>query len=212
MTRITSRLFMTVADQLGNPHGILGKFTANALNRGNQALISAAVAAAAPSRGATAADIGFGGGVGLTELLGRVGPDGTVYGIDPSTDMRIRATAQNAKAIEGGQLQIADGGLLDLPLPNASLDAAITTNTIYFVADLPAACTELARVTHPSGVAVVGIADPDAMAKLPVTEYGFTLRPVDEVVETLKGAGFTVDVENVTGGKIPQLLLVCRKA
>ncbi|HXA12696.1 MAG TPA: SAM-dependent methyltransferase, partial [Mycobacterium sp.] len=70
-----------------------------------------------------------------------------------------------------------------------------TVNTVYFVGDLDVACAEIARVLRPGGRAVVGIGDPQAMARLPFTPYGFTLRPVDQVRAALKKAGLEVVTE-----------------
>ncbi|MFD5175751.1 methyltransferase domain-containing protein [Nocardia sp. NPDC058379] len=206
MPGVKDRLLTTIADQLGNPHGMLGKGVAFVLNRGNRRAIAEAVTATGADRGATVADIGFGGGVGLTLLLDRVGPDGVVHGIEPSADMLARA-----RSAADPRLVLAEGTLTALPLPDASLDAAITVNTLYFLDDLPAACAELARVLRPGGAAVVGIGDPDAMAKMPFTPYGFTLRPVAEVVAALSGAGLTVEQRTLPNPPIPHHLLIARK-
>lgn len=104
------------------------------------------------------------------------------------------------------------GSMTDLPLADDALDAAITVNTVYFVPDLAAAFTELVRVVRPGGSLVVGIGDPDAMAKMPFTAYGFTLRPVAEVIVALEGAGCTVDHEQLANPPIPHHLLVARPA
>ncbi|MGW6119598.1 class I SAM-dependent methyltransferase [Nocardia sp. NPDC055165] len=212
MTGVKDRLLTTIAGQLGNPHGVLGKGVAFVLNRGNKRAIAAAADAAAPPTGATAADIGFGGGVGLELLLARVGAEGTVHGIEPSPDMLARARGRFAVEVAEGRLLLADGTLTALPLPDASLHAAITVNTIYFLADLPAACTELARVLRRGGVAVIGIGDPDAMARMPFTPYGFTLRPVADVVAALSSAGLTVEQRTLPNPPIPHHLLIARKA
>jgi arsenite methyltransferase len=76
-------------------------------------------------------------------------------------------------------------------LDNASLDALITVNTIYFVDNLELAFSELARVVCPSGRAVIGLGDPEAMASLRFTAYGFGLRPVAEVSHLLTKSGLT---------------------
>ncbi|MGS2807814.1 methyltransferase domain-containing protein [Nocardia sp. MW-W600-9] len=208
MPGVKDRLLTTIADQLGNPHGTLGRGVAFVLNRGNRRAIAAAVDATGVTAGATVADIGFGGGVGLTLLLDRVGPEGVVHGVEPSADMLARA--RSAVAADG-RLVLAGGTLAALPLPDASLDAAITVNTIYFLDDLPAACAELARVLRPGGVAVIGIGDPDAMAKMPFTPYGFTLRPVADVVAALAAAGLTVEQRSLPNPPIPHHLLIARK-
>jgi hypothetical protein len=85
MTSLRERLSSTVAGQLGHPHGILSPLVARALNRGNQRAIAGAVEAAHTPRAGVAADIGFGGGVGLQLLLDRVGDDGVMHGVESPT-------------------------------------------------------------------------------------------------------------------------------
>ncbi|MFC4376542.1 methyltransferase domain-containing protein [Nocardia halotolerans] len=212
MTGVKDRLLTAIAGQLGNPHGPLGKIVAFLLNRTNKRAITAAVDAAAPATGADVADIGFGGGAGLALLLERVGADGVVHGVEPAPDMLARARSTFAMEVAGDRLVLAAGALGALPLPDASLDAAITVNTIYFLEDLPTACSDLARVLRPGGTAVIGIGDPEAMAKMPFTPYGFRLRPVPEVVAALTAAGFTVDHTTLADPPIPLHLLIAHKA
>ncbi|WP_280205796.1 class I SAM-dependent methyltransferase, partial [Nocardia cyriacigeorgica] len=111
-----------------------------------------------------------------------------------------------------GRLRLAEGSLTALPLDTDSLDAAITCNTIYFVTDLPAACAELARVVRPGGRLVIGIGDPDVMNKIPFTGYGFTLRPIAEVIDTLSAAGCTVEHRRIPNPPIPFHMLIARPA
>ncbi|WP_280217836.1 methyltransferase domain-containing protein [Nocardia neocaledoniensis] len=212
MSGVKDRLLTTIADQLGNPHGVLGRGVAFVLNRGNRRAIAAAVEAAQPGPGTTVADIGFGGGVGLTLLLDRIAPGGVVHGVEPSPDMRSRARSVFAHELASGRLVLDDGSLTALPFEDAALDAAITVNTIYFLDDLPAACAELARVLKPGGAVVVGIGDPEAMSKMPFTPYGFTLRPVDDVVAALTAAGLTVTQRSLPNPPIPHHLLIARKS
>ncbi|WP_280246506.1 class I SAM-dependent methyltransferase [Nocardia abscessus] len=208
MNSVRARLLSTLAGQLGNPHGVLGKGVAFLLNRGNKVAIAGAVSATGVAPGATAADIGFGGGAGLSLLLDRVGADGVVHGVEISADMLARARSGRASDLGAGRLRLAEGSLTALPLADDSLDAAITVNTVYFVPDLTAACAELARVVRPGGRVVIGIGDPDAMAKLPFTSYGFTLRPVPEVIAALEQAGCDVEHRPLANRPIPHHLLV----
>jgi arsenite methyltransferase len=202
-----------VAGQLGRPHGRLSRIVARALNRGNLPAVTAAVRASAAKPGEVVADIGFGGGIGLSMLLDRVGADGVVQGIEISREMLDRARARNIRHRAAGQLRLSEGSLLALPLPEDCLDAAITVNTIYFVAELDRACNELARVVRPGGRLVVGIGDPEAMARMPFTAYGFTLRPVDDVIASLRTAGFDLtDHQHLDDIAIPHHLLVVTRS
>ncbi|WP_433626156.1 class I SAM-dependent methyltransferase [Nocardia sp. CA-120079] len=207
---IRTRVLSTIAGQLGNPHGTLGKGFAFMLNRGNKRAIVGAVDAAGIAAGATVADIGFGGGAGLSILLERVGTNGTVHGFEISPDMLTRAKSKFTDEIGTGRMQLEPGSMTDLPLADDALDAAITVNTVYFVPDLAAAVAELVRVVRPGGSLVVGIGDPDTMAKMPFTAYGFTLRPVAEVIAVLEGAGCVVDHKQLADPPIPHHLLVAR--
>jgi arsenite methyltransferase len=205
MTSLRERLLSTVAGQLGRPHGILSPFIARALNRGNEKAIAAAVDAAEVERGGVAADIGFGGGVGLQLLLDRVGDDGVVHGIEIADDMLRRAKSKFGR---DGRLRLARGSLTEVPLDDGSVDALITVNTVYFISELDAACHELARVLRAGGRAVIGIGDPEVMAKLPFTKHGFTIRPVGEIAAALDNSGLQVEQRRIDDKPIPRYLLV----
>jgi arsenite methyltransferase len=199
---------LTVAGQLGRPHGILSPFVARALNKGNERLIAAAVEAAAPPRGGIAADIGFGGAVGLSLLLDRVGDDGVVHGVEIADDMLSRAKSKFGRDVQSGRLQLSSGSLTGLPLDDGSVDALITVNTVYFITELDTACAELARVLRPGGRAVIGIGDPDVMARLPFTSHGFTIRPVAEIAAALQNSGLQVEHRRIEGKPMPRYLVV----
>jgi arsenite methyltransferase len=213
VARLRQRLLSGIAGQLGHPHGLLGRAVAIALNRGNLRSVAAAVDATEVGRGGVAADIGFGGGIGLELLLDRVGDDGVVHGIEIADDMLARARSRHPRDTETGRLRLAHGLLTALPLDDGSLDAAITVNTIYFLPELDGACTELARVLKPGGRAVVGIGDPKVMARVPFTSYGFTLRPVEDVASALEKSGLTVvEQRRLDDTAIPHNLLVVTRA
>jgi arsenite methyltransferase len=211
MTSLRDRLLSTVAGQLGRPHGILSPLVARALNRGNERAIAAAVESAAIRRGAVAADIGFGGGVGLHLLLDCVGDDGVVHGIEIADDMLRRARSRFGRDVASGRLRLSSGSLTELPLDDNSVDALITLNTVYFISELDAACAELARVLRPGGRAVVGIGDPEVMARLPFTPHGFTIRPVGEIAAALQNSGLQVEQRRIDEKPMPRYLFIGRR-
>lgn len=178
-----------VARQLRQPTGMQGRLVVRRLNRGNRDVVLAAVAAAELQAGQVAADIGFGGGVGLRPLLDLVGPEGHVHGVEISDIALAMARRRFSQDTAGGRLTLQAGHLGDLPLADDLLDAAITVNTVYFVEDLAGAFAELARVVRPGGRVVVGVGDPAAMAAMPFTSHGFALRPVEDLLSLLRRAG-----------------------
>jgi arsenite methyltransferase len=201
-------LLSTVAGQLGRPHGILSPLVARFLNRGNARAIAAAVDAAEVSRGSVVADVGFGGGVGLQLLLDRVSDDGVVHGIEVADDMLRRAKSKFGRDVRSGRLRLSCGSLTELPLDDGSVDALITINTVYFTTELDEACAELARVLRPGGRAVIGIGDPDVMARLPFTANGFTIRPADEIAAALQNSGLQVERRRIDEKPMPRYLIV----
>lgn len=205
---LVERALTALARQLGEPTGFAGRVVGRLLNRGNRSVVVAAVAATDCRPGALVADIGFGGGVGLDLLLEC---DGTmVHGVEMSETMLAQAKRRFSDPVLSGRLQLYAGRMESLPLEDSALDAIISTNTIYFVADLAAALRELARVLRPGGRLVLGVGDPHQMAKMPFTRHGFRLRPIDEIVQVIREAGFgQVDDRRVGAGDGAFHLLVC---
>lgn len=208
---LRSGLFGALAGQLGHPRGLPGRLVGRMLNRGNRVAIVGAVEAVSPHPGDAVADVGFGGGLGLRLLLDRSAPDGQVHGVELSTTMLDTARRRFRSAVAAGRLHLHEGTLQRLPLPDASLDGVLTVNTIYFVDDLAPALDELARVLKPTGRLALGVTDPDAMRSMPVTAYGFRIRPIEEIVAALETAGLTVtDRRRVRGGFEVHLLTATR--
>lgn len=196
------RVLAALACQLGNPTGLAGRMVGRLLNRGNRSVVIAAVEAADLKVTESAVtDVGFGGAVGLDLLLRRVGAASVVHGVEMSATMLDEAGRRFARDISIGRLHLHEARMECLPFADASLDAIISTNTIYFVDDLAAALREVVRVLRPTGRLVLGVGDPGQMSKMPFTRYGFRLRPIEEVIAMLHEAGFgSVDDRRVGNG------------
>ncbi|QFS84560.1 Demethylmenaquinone methyltransferase [Roseivivax sp. THAF40] len=106
-----------------------------------------------PAPGDCIADIGCGNGMLTVDLSRAVGPDGHIFGIEPSPDMR--STAQSA--LHGmDNVSVLDGTAEALPLDDASCDKAVSVQVLEYVPDLDAALREVERVLKPGGVVAVG--------------------------------------------------------
>src|SRR5258708_22008818 len=199
---LRSLMLAGLASQLGRRTGLRGRVIGNMLNRSNRGEMAMAIAALDIPSGAVAADLGLGGGVGLELLLARVGDTGQVYGVDLSPTMVGRASRRFRREVASGRLHLRSGSITQLPLDTESIDAAITINTIYFIAELDRAFSELARVLTGSGRIVVGIGDPEAMSRMPMTPYGFRLRPVAEVTAVAELAGLALRDDTRSGQRV----------
>jgi trans-aconitate methyltransferase len=91
--QVRDRFLAGLARQLGHPDGWRGRLIGRGLNRGNRPVVAAAVEHTGVGAGDRAADLGFGGGIGLRLLLQRVGAVGHVDGVDVSETMLESAPA-----------------------------------------------------------------------------------------------------------------------
>src|SRR5829696_8161252 len=90
-------------------------------------------------------DVGVGPGFLAAEMAGEVGADGLVAGIDVSD--RVLALAKGRDAA----VDLRAGSAGSIPYPDASFDAAVSTQVLEYVADVPTALAELRRVVRPGG-------------------------------------------------------------
>ena len=186
-------LMRRFASQLGHPQGLMGRAVLKILEQANAEHVTAAVDALGVVEGRTVADIGFGSGLGLRLMLDRVGPDGSVVGIDFSTISVDRARRRFRREIAAGKLHLHQAPIdRMLTLVDNSLDGVVTANTIYYLPDPTAGLREVRRVLRPTGRVVLGVGDPDFMATLPFTKEGVQLRPLPEIVSIVRDAGFDV--------------------
>jgi len=97
-------------------------------------------------------DIGSGPGLLAYDMAASVGPEGRVCGIDISEDM---LTMSRKRCAEQPWTEFQRADATNLPYPDDTFDAAISTQVYEYVADIPRALGELYRVTRPGGRVVV---------------------------------------------------------
>jgi ubiquinone/menaquinone biosynthesis C-methylase UbiE len=97
-------------------------------------------------------DAGCGPGFYVAETLERVGPEGSVVGVDASEPMLAVAARRCAGHANVGFHQ---GDVTALPVADADFDRALSVQVLEYVADIPAALSELLRVLKPGGRVVI---------------------------------------------------------
>jgi arsenite methyltransferase len=95
-------------------------------------------------------DIGSGPGFLAMEIAKDVGPEGIVHGVDISESM-IAIARRREPATESAPLQFQLADARTLPFPDASFDAAVSTQVFEYIDDVPAALAEAHRVLTPGG-------------------------------------------------------------
>lgn len=111
--------------------------------------------------GATLLDIGTGSGLLAVAALKRW-PHAHAIGVDPSRGILEVAQARARDAGVAERLELRHGDALDLPLPDGSVDAAVSSFVIQLTASRSRFLREAARVVRPSGwVGIVNWQDVD---------------------------------------------------
>jgi ubiquinone/menaquinone biosynthesis C-methylase UbiE len=126
--------------------GPLGLLTARFMAKGNIDAEREAVAELAPEPDHDVLAVGYGPGIGIEELVPKVG---SVGGVDPSWAMTTLATRRNKAAARAGKVRLERCTVDRLPWPDDSFDGVISVNTIQLWSPLDRSVAELARTMRP---------------------------------------------------------------
>ncbi len=107
-----------------------------------------AVADLAP--GETVLDLGSGGGIDVLLSAKRVGPTGTVYGLD-MTDEMLELARNNRRKANVDNVEFLKGFIEEVPLPDGTVDVVISNCVINLSRDKDAVFAEMHRVLKPGG-------------------------------------------------------------
>lgn len=105
-------------------------------------------------------DIGSGPGLLAFDMAATVGDSGRVCGIDLSEPM---LEMSRRRCAELGWTEFHNADATKLPFEDASFDAATSIQVYEYVADMPAALSELYRVLRPGGRALIMDTDYDSL-------------------------------------------------
>ncbi len=100
--------------------------------------------------GAHVVDMGSGAGFDSLIAARLVGPDGQVVGVDMTPEMLEKSRAAAAEA-GLAQLEIREGYIEALPLPDGWADVVISNGVVNLCPDKPAVFGEMYRVLKPGG-------------------------------------------------------------
>jgi ubiquinone/menaquinone biosynthesis C-methylase UbiE len=111
--------------------------------------------------GMTVADLGCGVGLLTLEMARQVGAGGVVHAVDIQAPMLAEVARRAAAAALDARLRLHHAGLHELPLPDASLDAATLVAVLGEAPARELALYEVQRVLKPGGRLVVSEELPD---------------------------------------------------
>ena len=98
----------------------------------------------------SALDIGFGTGFPLTEIAMRLGESSKVYGIDPWTNVILRAN-KKIEYYRITNIKIFEGVAESIPLKDNSLDLIVSNNGINNANDINQVISECSRIIKSGG-------------------------------------------------------------
>ncbi len=106
--------------------------------------------------GETVLDLGSGGGIDVLISGKRVGPTGTVYGLD-MTDEMLALARENAAQAGAANVHFLKGLIEEIPLDAESVDVVISNCVVNLSPEKDEVLAEIARVLRPGGR--IGISD-----------------------------------------------------
>ncbi len=106
--------------------------------------------------GETVLDLGSGGGIDVLLSANRVGPTGTVYGLDMTAEM-LALAEENARKAGATNVRFLEGLIEAVPLEDASVDVVISNCVVNLSPEKEKVLSEIARVLRPGGR--IGISD-----------------------------------------------------
>jgi len=158
------------------------------------------LAVTALHEGETVLDLGSGGGIDVLLSARRVGPKGTVYGLD-MTDEMLALARRNAAKARATNVHFLKGLIEAIPLPAESVDVVISNCVVNLSTDKRAVYGEIQRVLRPGGrVGITDIVAEDRLSPEDRAERGSHVGCIagalseDEYREGLSSVGL-IDVE-----------------
>jgi arsenite methyltransferase len=179
-----------LAHQLARPSGLVGRLLMRrALNKVNARVNRTALDLLSVRPGDRLLDVGFGGGLILSEALVRL-PDGFVAGIEISEPMLKLARRKFRREMLAGRLELKEGSVSSIPYPDDSFDRITAVNTLHFWPDPVGGLSEVLRVLTPGGRVVIVLRPKEYLERIHFTRHGFTAYADHELRELLGHAGF----------------------
>ena len=152
--------------------------------------------------GETVLDLGSGGGIDVLLSGQRVGPTGTVYGLD-MTDEMLALARENAEKAGATNVHFLKGLIEEIPLAPESVDVVISNCVVNLSPEKDRVLAEIARVLRPGGrIGISDVVAEDRLSQADRAERGSHVGciagalSVTEYREGLESVGLTtVEVE-----------------
>lgn len=186
-------LFKNYVNQTRKPEGKLGKIMLNGMNSGHAKMADWGLSHLKTISPEKIVDLGCGGGRNAGELLKKY-PSAKGTAVDYSELSVEKAGLYNKDLISEGRLEVKQGDVSALDLPDNTYDLATAFETIYFWPGLEKCFTEVARILKEGGYfMIVNESDGTDATSLKYEKIidGMKCYTAEQITEALKAAGFT---------------------
>jgi len=182
-----------MARQLANPSGVFGRLiVSRLLNKVNLRSNEAVFELLEVNKDSVVLEIGFGGGDLLLKISQRSACH-EIHGMEISTAMLEALRAKVVRRNKSSSIHLRQGSIEAMPFEQDRFDRICSVNTIYFWPDLNKGLGEIARVSLPGGLLVLGFGSDVALRAAGYEERGFILYTAEQVIGALSESGFEVD-------------------
>jgi ubiquinone/menaquinone biosynthesis C-methylase UbiE len=178
------------ASQFKKPEGLFGVFTSNLMVKGNQKNYARLIKDLDLQPHSKLLEIGYGPGIGI-RMIAEICSTCTIHGIDFSKLMYRRASKYNKRYIDAGRVLLQHGDFLKVPVANNDYDSIFCLNVVYFWNDLRAPFEKVLSLLKKGGAFHIFMADRAFLLEKKAPDSVFNKHSIEQVVETLKAAGFT---------------------
>ena len=185
-------LIRTIAEQLRQPTGVLGKLAGHLMARMDKPSNEWAISLINIQPNDHLLEIGFGPGIAI-KRVSEIASNGFVAGIDFSETMLEQAREVNASAIKSGLVELKYGEVSSIPYGDELFDKVFGINIMYVLPDLQKAIQEMWRVLKPGGQITFCMPEREFIEKRRrlAPEDIFILHDMDEVLQMLTENGFS---------------------
>lgn len=172
------------ASQLARPHGMAGRLLGTAMDVANRRPTRLAIDLLAPKAGEEVLDAGCGTGAAMAEVACRTAC--ALTGVDLSETM-----LHTARRKLGGRARCVHSRLESLPFADASFDAILALNVLYFCDAEASMLSSFRRVLKPGGRLVAYVTARQTMESWPFAQEGIhRLYDRIELTDLFLRAGF----------------------
>jgi ubiquinone/menaquinone biosynthesis C-methylase UbiE len=145
---------LRVPNQVRKPSKWFGRFFLWMMNMSHSSLTDWGLRHVRIEKRFTILDVGCGGGRTIQKLA-TLATEGMVYGVDYAPGSVAASRAKNARLIQAGRVEIAQGSVSRLPFPDNQFDLVTAVETQYYWPNLVADMQEVRRVLKPGGTLIV---------------------------------------------------------